>query len=133
MKYDEFVDDCNKRIQVGSLNEFGKSSWIADNCRHSLAYLTMLALLSIRPVPLPDDGKKDQKTKESGGVVQMLQLQKPRRWNFMKFSEDNFQMKVGEISPTPFPLQNGWARALYKPNFLLILGVWEMPLAPTIL
>ncbi len=26
-------------------------------------------------------------------------------------------------SPTPFPLQNGWARALYKPNFLLILGV----------
>ena len=30
VKYDEFIDDCNKRIQVGSLNEFGKSSWIAD-------------------------------------------------------------------------------------------------------
>ena len=29
-----------------------------------------------------------------------------------------------EWSPFPFPLQ-GWARALYKPNILLILGVWK--------
>ena len=36
-------------------------------------------------------------------------------------------------SPFPFPLQNGWGRAIYKPNFLVILGVWDMPLAPTIL
>ena len=34
-------------------------------------------------------------------------------------------------SPFPFPLQNGWARALYKPNILLILGSekwgWPVP------
>ena len=34
------------------------------------------------------------------------------------------------VSPFPFPLQNGWGRAIYKPNFLVILGVWDMAPGP---
>ena len=52
-------------------------------------------------------------------------------WN--RPDQNNNMAKTVSISPSPFPLQNGWARALYKPTFLVILGVWEMPLAPTIL
>ena len=55
---------------------------------------------------------------------------KPKRWPNLL---EPCPKKVPRVSPSPFPLQNGWARVPYKPTFLVIFWVWEMPLAPTIL
>ena len=52
--------------------------------------------------------------------------------NFSRF-RFFFLLQNTQAIPLPISPQNGWARALYKPTFLVILWVWEMPLALTIL